>query len=196
MNYSFIDNYKASDFIENNTSKLYNTFNKKSSITDINLETNNYYNSYEQNNMDNWKTENSIAKSVLRGLSQVTPLAELFFSPNNINRIQKMIKYEVFKRSNGKYILQVDQNETDVIHIMYQVYGTAGENTPYKLISQVKRLNKLLVEYILSDMLSIIRQDEEYVNTALDKPINPIPLPVNVNKAGRQSLPSVTTTFF
>jgi hypothetical protein len=43
-------------------------------------------------------------------------------------------------------------------------------------------------------MLSMIKQDEEYINQ-LNKPIIPIALPVNVSRAGRLSLPSVTTTF-
>jgi hypothetical protein len=44
-------------------------------------------------------------------------------------------------------------------------------------------------------MISMIKQDEEYVKQ-LDRPLDPIPLPVNVNNAGRLALPSVTTTFF
>ena len=36
--------------------------------------------------------------------------------------------------------------------------------------------------------------DQKYLDE-LDKPIIPIPLPVNVSRAGRLSLPSVTTLF-
>ena len=36
---------------------------------------------------------------------------------------------------------------------------------------------------------------DEYIKQ-LDKPINPLPLPVCVNNKGRLTLPSVTTTFF
>jgi hypothetical protein len=44
-------------------------------------------------------------------------------------------------------------------------------------------------------MITNIKQNEEYLNV-IDRPLEPIPLPVNVSKAGRLSLPSVTKTFF
>ena len=56
-------------------------------------------------------------------------------------------------------------------------------------------LNKKTIDRIAADMISIIKQDEEYINQ-LDKPIIPIPLPVSMNSKGRLSLPSITTTFF
>ena len=48
---------------------------------------------------------------------------------------------------------------------------------------------------IIPDMISMIKQDDEYIKQ-LDRPIDPIPLPVNVSRAGRLSLPSVTSVFF
>jgi len=77
---------------------------------------------------------------------------------------------------------------------MRAVYISDAENSPYKLVHQVKVLNNKTIERIVADMISIIKQDEEYINQ-LDKPIIPIPLPVNVSSAGRLSLPSITTKF-
>jgi len=91
--------------------------------------------------------------------------------------------------------LEVDQNETDLLVVMRDVYITDALNTPYKLIHQVKALNHNTIEKIVPGILTAIKQDQTYLDQ-LDKPINPIPLPVNVNRAGRLSLPSITTTFF
>ena len=75
---------------------------------------------------------------------------------------------------------------------MRAVYIQDSYNSPYRIIHQVKELNEKVINRILPDMMSNIKQNEEYLNI-IDKPIDPIPLPVNVSRAGRLSLPSVTT---
>lgn len=194
MNYSFIDKYNVSDFVpqQQSQSKLYNHIDP-SNINDY-KPTNYYWSDYSQST-NNWTTENSIQKSLMKGLYQPTPLGELYFSQENINRIQKMIKYEVFVRTNGKYKLEIEQNESDLLVVMRDIYITCAKNLPYKVIHQVKELNHRTIEKILPDMISMIKQDDEYIKQ-LDKPIDPIPLPVCVNSKGRISTPSVTTTFF
>jgi hypothetical protein len=192
MNYSFIDKYKVSDFIPQSDSNLYNQID--SSNSNSYKPTNYYWSDYSQST-NNWATESSIQKSLLKGLYLPTPLGELFFSQENINRIQKMIKYEIFVRTNGKYKLEVEQNESDLMVVMRDIYITCAKNQPYKVIHQVKELNHRTIEKILPDMISMIKQDDEYIKQ-LDKPVDPIPLPVCVNSKGRLTLPSVTTTFF
>ena len=192
MNYSFIDKYKVTDFIPQSNSNLYNQVD--SSNSNSYKPTNYYWSDYSQST-NNWATESSIQKSLLKGLYQPTPLGELFLSQENINRIQKMIKYEIFVRTNGKYKLEVEQNESDLLVVMRDIYITCAKNQPYKVIHQVKELNHRTIEKILPDMISMIKQDDEYIKQ-LDKPIDPIPLPVCVNSKGRLTLPSVTTTFF
>jgi hypothetical protein len=192
MNYSFIDRYKSKDFIPENNTNLYNQYNPYNQ--NQYKPTNYYWSDYSQSK-NNWATENSIQKSLLKGLYEPTPVGEIFFSQENINRIQKMIKYEIFVRSNGKYKLQIDQNESDLLVVMRDIYISCSTNMPYKVIHQVKDLNHRTIEKIIPDMMSLIRQDDEYIKQ-LDKPIDPIPLPTCVNSKGRLTLPSVTTTFF
>ena len=192
MNYSFIDKYKTENFIPKNNSNLYNEYKPSESNK---YKSTNYYSSDYSQNQNNWATENSIQKSLLKSVYEPTPIGELFFSVQNINRIQKMIKFEIFKRTSGKYKLEIDQNETDLLVVMRDIYITCGKNLPYKVIHQVKELNHRTIEKIIPDMISIIKQDDTYIKQ-LDKPIDPIPLPVCVNNKGRISLPSVTTTFY
>jgi hypothetical protein len=188
MNYSFINNYKNKDFIKQDP-LLY----RDEEVEQPNIK-NYYVNSYG-GTKNNWATEGSIQKSILKSVYTPTPLGEVFFSLENINRLQKQIKKEIFIKSNGKYKLDTEQNESDLLIVMRAVYISDAVNSPYKIIHQVKELNHKTIERIIPDMLSIIKQDQEYLNM-LDKPINVIPLPVNVSNAGRRSLPSVTTTFF
>ena len=191
MNYSFIDKYSTKDFVKDNQNILYNEYNSSKPKPKFD---NYYMPSYEQNT-DNWATEDSIQKTMLKSIHTPTPLGELFFSKNNMNRIQQKIKYEVFIRTNGKYKLEVDQNESDLLIVMRDAYISDAMNNPYKMVHQVKVLNHRVIEKIVPDMISMIKQDDEYIKQ-LDRPIDPIPLPVNVSKAGRLSLPSVTTIFF
>lgn len=202
MNYSFIDKYSSNDFIPMNNTNLYNNINSTNidsnpNLSNFSTNTNlsNYYMSSYSQNKNNWATENSIQKSLLKSVYESTPLGELFFSHQNIERIQKKIKYEIFVRTNGKYKLETNQNESDLLIVMRDIYIGCGKNLPYKIIQQVKELNRKTIEKIIPDMISMIKQDDEYIKQ-LDKPIDPIPLPVCVNSKGRLSLPSTTTTFF
>ena len=190
MNYSFIDRYKNTDFVPPGNLVFNNDIRPKTRDDKYN-----YFMIDTQNNMDNWATEGSIQKSLLQGTYTPTPLGELFFSPSNIDRIQKMIKKEIFIRTKGKYKLDVEQDESDLLVVMRAVYITDSYNDPYRIVHQVKELNKKVLERIIPDMITMIKQDDEYLKV-IDRPIDPIPLPVNVSRAGRLSLPSVTTTFF
>jgi hypothetical protein len=187
MNYSFINNYTNKDF--NKKSLLYGN----SEEPQPNLK--NYYGTSYEQTKNNWATEGSIQKSMLKSIFTPTPLGEIFFSQENISRLQKQIKKELFIRSNGKYKLEIDQNESDLLVVMRAVYISDGLNSPYKIIHQVKELNHKTIERIIPDMLSMIKQDQQYLYD-IEHPINPIPLPVNVSRAGRLSLPSVTSVMF
>ncbi len=190
MNYSFINKYTNNDFTfkgnlifnyHNDENKDIKNYNKYTDIDNV-----------DSNERNNWATENSIQKSLLKSVYTPTPLGEVFFSPDNIKRIQNKIKKSIFVESKGKYKLQVDQNESDLLVVMRAVYIQDSYNSPYRIIHQVKELNEKVINRILPDMISNIKQNEEYLNI-IDKPIDPIPLPVNVSRAGRLSLPSVTT---
>jgi hypothetical protein len=188
MNYSFIDNYKNKDFIKQNPLLYRDTESKQANVKNY------YWTGYEQT-QNNWATDGSIQKTMLKSIYTPTPLGEIFFSPENIGRLQKQIKKEIFIRSNGKYKLDVDQNESDLLVVMRAVYISDAVNSPYRIVHQVKELNHRTIERIIPDMLSIIKQDQKYIDE-LDKPINPIPRPINVSRAGRLSLPSVTSVLF
>ena len=173
MNYSLINNYKGGEFV-----KIQN----------------NSYNSFQNNTKDNWSTEGSIQKSLLVGTYSPTPLGELFFSRDNMNRIQNKIKKELYIRTKGKYVLNVAQNESDLLIVMRAVYISDAMHEPYRLVHQTKMLNHLTVERIIPDMISMIKQEEQYLYD-ISHPINPIALPVNINSKGNKALPSAMTTY-
>lgn len=114
----------------------------------------------------------------------------LYFSDDNIKRIQKMIKREVYRRSRGKYILTEDQDASDLNLAMRAVFKLYAKNLPTGIVRQVKGLNDQTVQYVVPDMMTNIEQYYGYLKDILN-PINPIQLPTNVNTGGRKIIPGV-----
>ena len=59
---------------------------------------------------------------------------------------------------------------------------------------QTKRLNKLLVSNLVPDMITQIKQQYKYIQE-ISNPIQPMTRPVNVNGAGRNTLPAFSTAW-
>ncbi len=109
-----------------------------------------------------------------------------------MSRIQKKIKEEVYKRTNGQYTLDEDQDESDLMIVMRAIYLDKCKNLNEQPIRQVKLLNQQTVDYIVPDMITNIKQYFGYVKD-INKPLTPMMRPMNVNNAGRKLLPSITT---
>jgi hypothetical protein len=124
---------------------------------------------------------------------ETTELRKIFFSEENLNRIQHKIKKEIKKQSKGQYILYVDQDESDLIIAMNAVFELYGRNLSFKIIRQVKELNQHTLDYIVPDMLTNLRQSGAYLKQ-LDK-FDTIDRPLNVNTKGGRTLPSYTSVW-
>ena len=78
--------------------------------------------------------------------SSETPLGNIFFRQDNINRIQKMLR-ESFKRETG---IAIDkQNPRDVLSFMRYVYINNSMNPYSNIEAQVNDMNKRSVEKML-----------------------------------------------
>jgi hypothetical protein len=121
-------------------------------------------------------------------------LSKIFFSPKNIQRIQKKIKEEVFKRTNGKFRLDEDQDENSLLIMMRAYYLDNSRFLSEKPIRYVKLLNKGVIGFVVPDIITNIKQAYSY-QLEINQPIKPIDRPINMNSAGRRTLPSVTTTW-
>jgi hypothetical protein len=121
-------------------------------------------------------------------------LSALFYSDENVKRLQNMIRREIFNRTNGQYKLDVNQDDADLLMIMRAVYFEQGKYLPFKIVKQVKELNKKVLDYAIPDMITAIKQTYSYIKE-INEPIKPIPPPINVSHAGRKTLPALTTVF-
>lgn len=129
-----------------------------------------------------------------KDLGSDSEVSRIFFSDRNIKRIQKKIKEEVYKKSDGKFKLDVDQDEKDLLIVMTAVYRLKARFMNCYPIRQVKKLNSDVVDYLIPDLISNIKQYYGYLHE-INTPLKPLPPPINVSNAGRRSLPSITTSF-
>lgn len=121
-------------------------------------------------------------------------LSKLFFSEKNIKRIQHKIKNEIYKKTSGKFILEEDQDESDLLIAMRAVFLQDAKHLKNHLVSQVKLLNIKIINYIVPDMITNINQHYGYIKD-INKPLEPIMRPLNVNNAGRTTLPPISTIY-
>lgn len=129
----------------------------------------------------------------LRGMQMNnTPVSVAFFSNKNIDRIQRYIRREIFKRSKGEYVLDTDQDENDLLLVMRSVFFEFSRHLPTNVEDQVTELNRYTLREIIPGMMTNIEQQILYLRD-ISQPIQPIALPLNVNNGGRRNLPSVTS---
>lgn len=153
------------------------------------------FSTYQDNLSNNNYYCGGSSSLALRGMQMDnSELSEMYFSDENMERLQRQIRREVYRESNGKFKLEVDQDKSDLLIIMRAVFLENARHLPTKIISQVKELNKLTLEYLIPDLMSNIRQDIGYLRD-ITTPLKPLDRPLNVNRGGRKTLPSFTTTW-
>lgn len=134
------------------------------------------------------------SSAAIRGMQlENTPVSILFFSDENIKRIQRHIRETVLEKSKGAFKLQVDQDVSDLLIVMRAIFLEHGLNMPTQIKRQVKILNKKTVDYIIPDMMTNIKQQYKYLKEINDPRRNILPLPTNVNSSQRGTIPSMTT---
>ena len=146
------------------------------------------YEKYQQKSTINYDR----ARQATQGFFEKNHITVVFFSDENMKRIQKKIREEVIKRTKGQYQLDEDQDESDLTIVMRAIYLDKCKNLPGETVRQVKLLNQQTIDYIVPDLISNIRQYFGYIKD-INQPLQPMMRPMNVNSAGRRGLKSITT---
>lgn len=147
----------------------------------------------------NRNTASMMTKGIISGIDDendnLDPVTVMFFSEENMKRIQKMIRSEIEHRTKGEYILNVDQEESDLLIVMRAVLLDMNGSVfqPNKIKRQVKKLNSKTVDYVVPDMIESIKSHYGYLAEISQPRQMPLMQPMNVNNKGRRTLPSITT---
>lgn len=118
---------------------------------------------------ENNKMKRNYAYRVLTGIQQVSLFSLLFFSNENIQEIQRLIKYNVYKIGN----FRIDnQDETELVLIMRGNYLEFSK-IPQKqedYTTEIARLNEIVVEQSIRTILSEITQQQKYLYDIENRP--------------------------
>lgn len=135
---------------------------------------------------DNRRNKITITKSILpddntNNISQSisnTDLSNVFFSINNIERIQLSIIMKVYKDSDNRFQIN-KQSEQELLIIMRSIYLQYSKNLDTNIKEQINQLNKLVVDWSSENIISNIEQYLSYkkVCSTLPMPLERAQLP-------------------
>ena len=122
----------------------------------------------------------------LKGIQYNTPLSRAFFSIQNIDALQTNIRYNVWLSSGKKHVIS-KQNDSELVVIMRSVFLQNSKNREANILSQVKDLNKIVLDYTVKQVLTQVNQ---YINYKKDisNPIQIMDHSVNTSIRGSRQL--------
>lgn len=99
-------------------------------------------------------------------------LSSLYFSIENINILQEGLRNKVYNETNGRYVIG-KQSETELKIIMRSIYFQYSKNNNNNIIEQTKELNRLVLEWSVPQIITNIKQHENY-----KQDISSLPMPL------------------
>ena len=141
----------------------------------------------EDEKMNNFQVE------ALYGIQETSVLNQAFFSKQNLENIQNSVRYNVYVKSDKKYVID-KQSDVELEIVMRSIYLQHSPNLPNKIKEQIQYLNKLVVDWCVEQIIPEVMQYVGYIKEIEYMPV-PIDLPLNLSSKGSRSLRSVTTTF-
>ena len=125
-----------------------------------------------------------IAQSILK--RNPSPLSNAFFSQENINTIQILLKSSINTATNGKYSIE-NQSEGELVQVMIKNFEGYPGNQITNIPQQLVGLNNNIVNQTLPNILTNINQYLGYLEFA-SQDFNPIDRPVDTNIKGENPL--------
>ena len=136
---------------------------------------------------------NNFQVEALYGIQETSQLNQLFFSKKNMDNIHNMIRYNVYLKSENKFIID-KQSDIELEIIMRAIYLQYSPNLQTQITEQIRYLNKLVCDWSVEQIIPEVQQYIGYMKEIEYMPV-PIDLPLNLSSKGSRSLRSVTTTF-
>lgn len=125
--------------------------------------------------------------SILEGVQELSPFSKAFFSSQNVSWLQSHIRHSVFKKTDSQHLIS-NQDETNLIIVMRSIYLQNSTNplNPEAMRVEILRLNGLVLDEVVPDILSEIEQYSKYLR---DISRNGIPLerPENTSVVGTKT---------
>jgi hypothetical protein len=132
--------------------------------------------------------EKNFQTDMLRGNWEKSPVSEIFFSSENVERLQNLIRKEVFNKSNPKGYIIDKQSVEELKIIMRAIYLQYARNLPNNIGAQVDDLNQKVCDWAVPHILSAVDHYFFYINDISHLPV-PLAHMKHLSRAGTRSLP-------
>jgi len=192
MNFSPITSRPSYGNISNNGVSGFNNYSDPSfeKIEEIKMRNRNKFST---------PNEETALKGVFKSVTSNNDIADnglsrLFFSSENMKRIQKQIKQEIYLRTKKQFRLDDNQDESDLLVAMRAVYMEHCRFLPNQIVRQIKDLNKKVVNEVVPDMITSMMQSYAYLKE-INSPREIMPQPLNVSNHGRKLLKPLTSVY-
>lgn len=121
---------------------------------------------YQRTNMNN----RTFSSEATTGQIQKNPLSDVFFSAENINILQDGIRYRVWVESDKQFVIG-RQSDTELKIVMRSIYFQHAKHQSTNMIEQVRELNAKVLDWVVPEVLSNVRQFETYKRDASTLPV-------------------------
>jgi len=135
--------------------------------------------------VNNYKLEKSVLKAtehqtniISRNLN-CTGVSKLFFSMENISLLQSGIRNKILNDTSGEFNIN-RQSDDELKIVMRSIYFQYGKNLPENVTEQILDLNTRVIIWCVPQIISNIKQSQQYI-----KDISTMPIPLE-----RSVLPS------
>jgi hypothetical protein len=135
-------------------------------------------------------SEQNFQDDMLRGNWESTDVTKVYFSKENLDRIQNAIRKTVFERSQPKGYVIDNQSVDEIKMIMRAIYYTYSRNLPFDIDGQVNELNGRVIEWSVPHILSAVDHYYYYLNDISHLPV-PLQQPQNLSRAGTRTKPFI-----
>lgn len=108
-------------------------------------------------------------------------VSQLFFSETNINALQDGIRYRIYVETNGQYVIG-RQSDQELKIVMRSIYYQHAKNQPTDVVGQVRTLNAKVLEWVVPEVLSNLKQHEVFRRDASTLPMPMERSPLMTNK--------------
>lgn len=104
------------------------------------------------------------------GQLTVTKLSELYFSQCNIEALQQGIRYRIYMETDGRFVIG-RQNSNELKIVMRSIYFQHAKHDNRPVVEQVRQLNAYVLAWTVPEVLSNLKQYEQYKKDASTLPM-------------------------
>lgn len=134
---------------------------------------------------EQWAPQLSYSSVMLKGIQEESALSLYFFSKENVDHLQWLIRRKIYDMSESRYKID-NQDQDELLVIMRSVYLEYSMNSKDKIQQQIQCLNKKVLDFVCPQVLSSVRLYEQYLKDST-RPYNTLDRPQFESMSGTKS---------